>query len=366
MSPALARRLNIGPPPLILQIPSRVAFGLRRSSFWRSVNFASSTFSLAKTSFSSSASLARSPPREHRKRVCPPILHAQNYPEIIATKSESGRVSPDERPLARPDGLRGGGQTGRRMDSQQLMGTTRFLSSLFSMTDEQAMWRVQTEDDYRAFARLVERWEEPVRRLCARMTGDPHRGEDLKQETFARVFERRKAFRPNARFSTWVWRIALNLCYDELRRVHRRGESPLDPDETEGLEVAGEWVAEAPGPDTQLAEREEGELVRAALVRLPEIYRTVLVLRHYENLKLREIAEVLEIPEGTVNSRLAEGLARLTRLLEPRLDHPPGRRHRMSSGTSGGCEGRPGDPSTPSDMQSVLSECSQRKKTVSL
>ena len=59
--------------------------------------------------------------------------------------------------------------------------------------------------------------------------------------------------------------------------------------------------------------------MRQALLRLPEIYRTVLVLRHYENLKLREIAEILDIPQGTVNSRMAEGLAHMTRLLEPKL-----------------------------------------------
>ena len=102
------------------------------------------------------------------------------------------------------------------------MGRVNFLSSLFSMTDEQAMWRVQTQDDHRAFVQLLERWEEPIGRLCARMTGDVHRGEDLKQETFARVFEKRKSFQPSARFSTWLWRIALNLCYDELRRINRR------------------------------------------------------------------------------------------------------------------------------------------------
>ncbi len=60
----------------------------------------------------------------------------------------------------------------------------KLVSSLFPVTDEQAMWRVQTQDDHRAFAQLVGRWEEPIRRLCARLTGDPHRAEDLKQETF--------------------------------------------------------------------------------------------------------------------------------------------------------------------------------------
>src|SRR5438034_1658456 len=205
------------------------------------------------------------------------------------------------------------------------MSKITFLSSLVSMTDEQAMRRVQAQDDPGAFARLVERWEEPIRRLCARMTGDPHRGEDLKQDTFARVFEKRKSFRPTARFSTWLWRIALNLCYDELRRARRRGESPLDGEESQGRPAFCETLAEGPAPDAQLAVREEGELVRGALMQLPEIYRTVLVLRHYENLKLREISEILEIPEGTVNSRLAEGLAQLTRILEPQFDERRGR-----------------------------------------
>src|SRR5271169_4931869 len=75
-----------------------------------------------------------------------------------------------------------------------------------AMTDEQAMWLVQTEEDHRAFATLVERWEGPILRLCARLTGDAHRGEDLKQEAFSRVFARRKDFQMGAKFSTWLWR----------------------------------------------------------------------------------------------------------------------------------------------------------------
>jgi RNA polymerase sigma-70 factor (ECF subfamily) len=190
---------------------------------------------------------------------------------------------------------------------------------LFLMSDEQAMLRVQTQDDHRAFAQLVERWQKPIYRLCARMTGDPHRGEDLKQEAFARLFEYRMDYRPGAKLSTWLWRIALNLCYDELRRRHRRGEGSLNGDEGGNVAASKDYLADEPTPDKHLATREEGELVRRALLRLPEIYRSVLVLRHYEDLKLREIAEVLEIPDGTVNSRLAEGLAQLTRLLEPQF-----------------------------------------------
>jgi RNA polymerase sigma-70 factor (ECF subfamily) len=193
------------------------------------------------------------------------------------------------------------------------------IASLISISDEQAMWRVQNEDDHRAFTLLVERWEERICRLCIRMVGNAHSAEDLSQEAFSRLFAKRKDFDPSKRFSTYLWRIALNLCYDELRRMSRRRESTIDEADSAGITSLEEYAVEARAPDARLVEREEAELVREAVLQLPEIYRSVLVLRHYENMKLREIAEVLEVPEGTVNSRIAEGLVRLTRVLEPRL-----------------------------------------------
>jgi RNA polymerase sigma-70 factor (ECF subfamily) len=191
------------------------------------------------------------------------------------------------------------------------------LSLFRPRSDEEAMWRVKLYDDHADFARLVQCWEKPIYALCVRLTGDPHRGEDLKQETFLRLFEKRKDYEPKAKFSTFLWRVALNLCYDEIRRQERRREF-LNADE-DNRDHPEEPMAESPGPDTRTAQSEESELVRQALLGLPEIYRTVLVLRHYENLKLKQIAEILEIPEGTVNSRMAEALARLSRALEPKL-----------------------------------------------
>lgn len=193
------------------------------------------------------------------------------------------------------------------------------LSLLFSRTDEETMWRVKIEDDHRAFAQLVERWEEPIRRLCTRMTGDEHRGQDLKQETFSRLYQKRQTYEPVGRFSTYLWRIALNVCYDDLRRVNRRKEFiPANDNDEATIE---EFPDAEEAPDSQAANADEAELVRRALIRLPEHYRTVLVLRHYEGLKIIKIAEILQIPIGTVNSRLSEGLARLSRMLEPQLGH---------------------------------------------
>jgi RNA polymerase sigma-70 factor (ECF subfamily) len=185
------------------------------------------------------------------------------------------------------------------------------------------MWRVKTHDDHQEFARLVKRWEEPIRRLCIRMTGDAHRGEDLKQDTFLRLFEKRKGYQVTGRFSTYLWRIALNVCFDELRRLERRRQFVSEGYEGEAGELREEPAADVPGPDQRVAQAEEGNLVRGALLQLPEIYRTVLVLRHYEDLKLARIAEVLDIPEGTVNSRMAEALSRLSRILEPQLREAP-------------------------------------------
>ncbi|PYJ56961.1 MAG: RNA polymerase subunit sigma-24 [Verrucomicrobia bacterium] len=193
------------------------------------------------------------------------------------------------------------------------------LRSLFVITDEQAMWRVQTQDDETAFAQLVRRWEGPIQRLCLRMTGDLHRGEDLAQEAFTRVFAKRKEYQPSGKFSTWLWRIALNLCYDELRRRQRREETSLDGMCGEAMAALEAFVAPEPAPDKSLVEQERSELVRKALMQLTETYRTVLVMRHYEDLKFREIADVLDVPEGTVKSRMAEALTQMNRILKPIL-----------------------------------------------
>ncbi len=194
------------------------------------------------------------------------------------------------------------------------------LQTLFTISDEQAMWRVQTQEDSTAFAQLVKRWEGPIRALCSRMTGDTHRAEDLSQEVFARVFSKRSDYAPTAKFSTWVWRIALNLCYDEIRRLQRRPETSLDGllegDAADALPL-NDQSARTPAQDA--IHQERAELVRQALMRLSESYRSVVVLRHYEDLKFREIADVLGIPEGTVKSRMAEAMDQLADMLDPTI-----------------------------------------------
>jgi RNA polymerase sigma-70 factor, ECF subfamily len=92
-------------------------------------------------------------------------------------------------------------------------------------------------------------------------------------------------------------------------------------------------LIERASPDEHVAALEEAEVIRQALGQLPDIYRAVVVLRHYQGLKLREIAEVLNVPEGTVNSRMAEGLSQLSRMLEPQFPNYKSNRARAEKRT---------------------------------
>ena len=185
------------------------------------------------------------------------------------------------------------------------------------------MWRIKLHDDPQAFASLMARWQRPIQRLCFRMTGDMQDAEDLTQTAFTRVFVRRADWQPTGKFSTFLWRIALNLCHDELRKSNRRQECSLDALEEEDASAASFLGADEPGPDAQVSARERGEMVRQAVLALAAHYREVVVLRHYEQLKFHEIGEVLGIPEGTAKSRMAEALTQLNRLLKHLNEETP-------------------------------------------
>lgn len=190
------------------------------------------------------------------------------------------------------------------------------LKTIFAAADEQLMWRVRTQDDAEAFGQLVARWQGPIQCLCVRMLGDEHKGEDLAQEAFARLYSKRADYEPAAKFSTYLWRVALNLCYDELRRIKRRPETALELlVDGEEISWADREMADEAAPDSAMEQCEQAAIVRNAMQQLPEHYRAVVALRHYENLKFREIAEALEIPEGTVKSRMAEALEMLAGIL---------------------------------------------------
>lgn len=171
---------------------------------------------------------------------------------------------------------------------------------------EEREWvRCCREGDERAFRALLERYRGRALYLAAQMTGDRAEAEDVVQEAFLRVFRSIRAFRGDARFHSWLYRIVVNLCLDRARR----GPSPPPL----SLEEQQETL---PAPDAQTPDRacETRLCVEALLTRLSPELRATLLLREMGGLSYEEIAAELEIPVGTVRSRLNAAREQFRRL----------------------------------------------------
>ena len=154
-----------------------------------------------------------------------------------------------------------------------------------------------------------------VRRLCKGLLGNDADAEDAAQEVFLKLFERAPQFEGRARFSTWVHRLTVNHCLNRRQRERTRRAESLSEDNS----VHREQCDQRPGPVLRAAQAELQGQLSELLQLLPEKQRTALVLRELEGLTYREIAVVLEIPDGTVMSRLARARESLLRLAGPAL-----------------------------------------------
>ncbi len=189
------------------------------------------------------------------------------------------------------------------------------MVNLREISDEQLVMRAK-RGDTDAFGELVARYEHRIFNLAYRMMGDPEDGADMAQEAFLRAFKALRGFRGDASFSTWLYRVASNVCLDELRRRGRRGEVSLDaPLTTEQGQLRREVPDTAAGPAEVVERREAEALVHRALGLLPDDHRLVVLLRDIEGLSYGELAEALGCPVGTVKSRLNRARAKLRELL---------------------------------------------------
>lgn len=166
-----------------------------------------------------------------------------------------------------------------------------------SQTDNQLMVLVRDERCVRSFEVLVDRWREPIVRLCYRMVYSWDDAEDMTQEVFSRLFQNRIRYKSSAQFSTYIWKIAINRCRDFHRAAERMNKRQRELIES----TTSQHRLFAPADDTE-------DRVRVALNKLPPMFREVLILRHYQNLKFKQISDVLEIPFGTVASRMSKAL----------------------------------------------------------
>jgi RNA polymerase sigma-70 factor (ECF subfamily) len=175
------------------------------------------------------------------------------------------------------------------------------------VTDDELMARgAQGDED--AFRILVQRWERPVMAFLERMLGSREEAEDLGQETFLRVCRHAPRYRPSGQFRSWLFRIAGNLARSRLRR---RRILEWVRFETARHDIA---AAEEP-PDRQLEREESRRAVRAALAKLPARQRQAVLLRRYDGLSHREIAQALGTTVPAVESLLHRALATLRREL---------------------------------------------------
>ena len=183
-------------------------------------------------------------------------------------------------------------------------------------TDEDLVARA-TAGDVDSFNQLVTRWERPVYALAYRTLGREEDARDVVQEAFLRAFRGLKGFKGQAKFSSWLYRITLNLCRDWIRR-ERRAPIVQVPEGTDPVDLADERVAPAESVEELVARREMSSAVARAMAELPEEQRTAIMLKEYHGLTFQEIAEMLNCPLSTVKTRLYQGLSVLRRRLERR------------------------------------------------
>lgn len=185
-----------------------------------------------------------------------------------------------------------------------------------------------------AFTTLVQRHQQRVYSVCIRVLGDADAAADVAQDTFLTVLRKIDGFRGEAAFTTWLHRVAVNACYDELRRKRRR---PM-------LHVVAEGDREhEPGPPvTDHADEVAGTRdAAAALALVPEEFRVALVLADVHDMAYQQIAQVLDVPIGTVKSRVHRGRLALGRAMGLGIGETGGAGGREPTATPGPSEVQP-------------------------
>jgi RNA polymerase sigma-70 factor (ECF subfamily) len=174
---------------------------------------------------------------------------------------------------------------------------------------EDAEWIEQCrQGDTSAFGRLVLKYQDRVFNTCWRMCGNRADAEDLTQEAFFRALRSIGAFGGRSKFYTWVFRIAVNLAISARRKSSRAAHRSLDQSQAVGgnpaTSMREQLASRGSSPDELYLDREREEIVQRALEELDEDHRSVVILRELESFDYGEIAEILDIPPGTVKSRL--------------------------------------------------------------
>ncbi len=169
--------------------------------------------------------------------------------------------------------------------------------------------------DRDSFEILVKTYERKIYTLAYRMSRNPDDAFDLSQEVFLRVYKSLSFFKGESSFSTWLYRLASNVCLDHVRKEKRRREQPLVMLGDDGEEHSMDWPDMRFSPENAYERSELREAIDAAMAYLTPDHRAILTLRDIQGLSYDEISEALDLQEGTVKSRLARARETLRQLL---------------------------------------------------
>lgn len=158
--------------------------------------------------------------------------------------------------------------------------------------------------DIDAFNQLVERWQERIHRIAYRYFAGHDAASEITQKTFIKVYKKIDTLDDHRKFSSWIYRIANNLCRDETKRAGRRRSASLEA-------MGPQPVSQTETVEHDIHQKELSSILQAALQQLPPEQRMVVIMKQYEELTFKEIAEILEENENTVKSRMYYGLKSL-------------------------------------------------------
>ena len=176
------------------------------------------------------------------------------------------------------------------------------------------------QGDQKAFEALLNQYKNLVYAIMIKMVRNPQEAEDLTQEAFMKAFHAIHSFNEEYAFSTWLMKIATNNCIDFLRKKKLKTFSIDEPVQQKDSEIHFELPAVDPTPERKLMNNEQAKIIRQAIEELPPLYRHVIVLRHQEEKSYEEIAEILQIPLGTVKARIFRAREMLNKRIKELLN----------------------------------------------
>ena len=169
--------------------------------------------------------------------------------------------------------------------------------------------------DQNAYADIVNLYQHKLYQICYRMLGNKQEAEDIAQEAFVRAYINLHSYDQKRKFSTWLYRIGTNLCIDRIRK--KKPDYYLDAEVagTDGLDMYSQIAADEKLPEDVVTQMELQDRIQYEISRLPDKYRSVIVLKYIEELSLQEISEILDMPLGTVKTRIHRGREALRKQL---------------------------------------------------